>query len=152
MRIILSKYLTALLIGGILVVCLIAGFLLFSASSSDHEKQAIQNLLQTRATALIQKDLPRYLSCFSLQYRSGSRTYDDLQTHASQWFDQFVTIRFSFQILDIQIQGKKAIVEDDYKFSLTNIDGEAITIAKRELLEIRREKDEWKIIKSLAIQ
>ena len=152
MNIILSKYFTALLIGGILVVCLIGGFLLFNASSSDHDKKAIQDLLQTRATALTQKDLPRYLSCFSRQYRSREQRYEDLKTNASQWFTQFATIQFSFQILDIQIQKETAIIENMYKFSLTDTEGESIDIAQKELLELKHESDGWKITSSLSVQ
>ena len=126
--------------------------LLFWLFSSSADKQEIRKLLENRADALTQKDLSRYLSCFSSQYHSGSRTYNDLQVSASQWFEQFVTIRFSFRILDIQIKDDKASVENDYKLSLTNMEGESVNIAKRELLEIRRENNEWKIMSSLSIQ
>ena len=139
-----------LLVGSMVVVFCLIGMLLFwlFSSSAAADKQEIRKLLENRANALTQKDLSRYLLCFSPQYRSGPQTFDDLKANASQWFAQFATIRFSFQILDIQIQGDKAIIENDYKFSLTNIEGETVNIAKRELLEIRRESNEWKIISS----
>ena len=142
-----------LVVGGIVTILCVGGMLLFwRFSSSTVDRQEIQELLEKRADALMQKDVSRYLSCFSLQYRSGSRTYDDLKTNALQWFDQFATIRFSFRILDIQVQDAGVIVEEDYTFSLTDIDGETINIAKRELLEIRRENDEWKITQALSVQ
>ncbi len=148
-----KQYSRILLVGSIIVVfCLIGVLLFWLFASSAVDKQEIRELLENRANALTQKNLPRYLACFSLRYRSGTRTYDDLKANASQWFAQFATIRFSFQILDIQIQDDKAIVENDYQFSLTNIEGESINIAKRELLEIRRENNQWKIISSLSIQ
>ena len=87
-----------------------------------------------------------------MHYHTGSRTYDALIADALHWYDQFATIRFSFQILDIQVHGDKVIVEDDYTFFLTNSDGESIKIAKRELLELQRENDEWKIIAALSVQ
>jgi ketosteroid isomerase-like protein len=140
------------LVGIIVVAFCLIGVLLFWLFSSSADKQEIRNLLENRADALTQKDLSRYLSCFSSQYHSGPRTYNDLQASASQWFAQFVTIRFSFRILDIQIKDDKASVENDYKLSLTNMEGESVNIAKRELLEIRRENNEWKIMSSLSIQ
>lgn len=125
---------------------------MFSVSSEKQDNQDIRKLLERRADALAQKDLPRYLSCFSQTYRSDQYQYADLQKNASRWFAQFATIRFSFRILEIQLRDNTAIVENDYTFSLTDIDGESVDIAKRELLEIKREDNAWKITSSLTIQ
>ena len=125
-------------------------YAVFFSSSAD--KQKIHQVLDNRASALTQKDLPRYLSCFSPNYRSGSRTYEDLKANASRWFVQFENIHFSFQVIDIQLQGDKAIVENNYKFSLINVDGEPLEISQRELLELQRNSKEWKITQSLSIQ
>lgn len=143
------------LIGSIIGVCCLVGFILiwmvFAFPEKQH-KQDIRALLEQRADALAQKDLPRYLSCFSQTYRSGQIRYGDLREHASRWFAQFATIRFDFRIIEIKLHGHTAIVENEYKFTLINFDGESINIAKRELLDIKREDDEWKIASSLPVQ
>ncbi len=148
-----SKTAVKLLLGSIvLLVGLGAGMLFWITYSSSVDEQRIREVLETRARALSQKDLSLYLSCFSPNYHSGIRTYEDLKADASQWFLQFVTIQFSFQTVDLQVHDDEAIVENTYKFSLINADGESLQIAKRELLEMRRENKEWRITKSLSIQ
>jgi ketosteroid isomerase-like protein len=147
-----SKTSSRMLPISILFMLVLGGGILLWQFHSSSEEQKIQEVLENRANALGQKDLPLYLACFSPDYRSNTRTYDDLKTDASQWFSQFATIQFSFRTVDMQLQGDNAIVENDYKFSITNADGESVDIAKRELLEMRRENKEWKIIKSLTIQ
>ena len=141
-----------LLIGSIgLIVCFL-GMTVFWLVSHSSAEQDIRELLERRASALAKKDLPLYLSCFSPKYRSGTRTYADLQSDASQWFAQFVTIQFVFQILDLEVTSQKAIVENSYKFSLTTNQGEPLEINQRELLEIQRENKEWKITRALSLQ
>lgn len=109
-------------------------------------------LLENRANGLRQKNLSQYLACFSPSYRSPSQTYADLQASAIRWFEQFVTIHFVFQILDIQFEEDHALVESHYKFSLTDANGETLELAQRELLQVQREHGEWKITQSLSIQ
>jgi ketosteroid isomerase-like protein len=147
-----SKGSSRMFLGGILLIFVLIGVILFWTFHSSFDEREIRELLEIRAKALEQKDLPLYLSCFSPDYRSGTRTYHDLQADATQWFAQFATIQFSFQIVDIQVQEDHAIVENDYKFSVTNADGDSVNLAKRELLEMRRENTGWKITKSLSIQ
>ncbi len=123
----------------------------FSQAAANEED--IRQLLHQRANALMEKDLTRYLACFSPNYLRGTQTYADLEADASRWFAQFATIRFSFQILDMQIEeSNTAIVENQYKFTVINHDGESIEIPQRELLELQRENNVWKIAQSLEIQ
>lgn len=149
-----TKKTGALVAGGIVVLicCVAAGILLFQAWSSSHEKQHISALLDTRATALTQKNLSQYMSCFSTQYRSGEKTYEDLFADASRWFSQFTTIQFSSTVLTLEIQGDTALVKNTYSFSLTNTEGKPIHLTQQELLELRRESDGWKIMSSLSPQ
>lgn len=133
------------------MVCFLGIGLFALWSSSTAKKHDIQALLERRAQALQQKDLAQYLSCFSSDYQSGDRRYDDLKADASQWFTQFDSIQFLFQTRDLQLRNTSAIVENEYAFSLTDTAGETIKIAKRELLEIRREHEEWKISKALSL-
>ena len=142
------------LVGGIVLVCGLIGVFVFWKMFSVHaDKQAIRKLLDTRANALMGKDVARYLSCFSPNYRSASQTYSDLKTDALRWFAQFPTIRFSFRILDMHMENRQnAIVENHYKFSLVHSGGETLEISQRELLEIQHENGEWKIARSVAIQ
>ncbi len=117
--------------------------------SEERHKQEIRDLLKQRADALNQKELSHYLSCFSQKYQSGRQQYADLKANASLWFSQFAAIRFSFRIVDIELRQNMAIVKNDYTFSLIDTDGESINITKRELLEIIRENEGWKISSSL---
>ena len=108
------------------VLCLAGiGVLWLSAVNSDaRSKQQIQQLLTRRADALSQKDLSQDIACFSRQYQSGQHRYADLRENAARWFSEFAAIRFSFRIVDIQMQQRDvALVENDYTFSLTGDDG-----------------------------
>ncbi len=116
-------------------------------------KQQIHELLTRRANALNHQELTPYLSCFSKQYQSGQQRYADLRKNATRWFSEFADIRFSFHIVDIQIQQRDmALVENDYTFSLTGNEGETFNIAKRELLEIHHEDTGWKIARTYALE
>jgi ketosteroid isomerase-like protein len=143
-----------ILIGAIICLCLVAGgfFVLHNFSQKTSPQQDIQALLEERATALSQKDLERYLHCFSSQYQDGEQGYQDLKASASRWFTQFENIQFAFQMLHLEIDGTQALVENNYKFSLRPPDGEILNISNKELLELRRENTGWKIFKNLKPQ
>ena len=142
-----------MLVAGLLIVIgLVAGRGGWGGYRSSAERE-IRALLDRRAQALHEKDLPQYLSCFSPDYQSGSQTYTQLKHDATQWFSQFATIQLVFDIAELHIQENTAFVEDSYTFSVTSPEGgEPITISKREVLEIRRESKEWKIYKTRAVQ
>ncbi len=144
-----SRVLILLSLGVFMALLGAIGFWWMSAA---RDEQQIREVLETRAAALEQKDLSRYLACFSPDYQSGSRTYSDLKADASGWFERFASIRFAFHTLDIQVQDASAIVENEYTFSVTDAEGETIQIAKRELLELRREQQAWKIVKALTLE
>jgi len=141
-------------IGSIIgVVCVIAAawsamrFVNVSADTS-----AIHALLERRATALNQKNLTQYLDCFSVDYRNGERTYQDLQADAELWFAQFDSIQFSFETIKIEKQGNETRVENQYHFVLTDSTGKPVNIANKELLAVRQDAAGWKITASLAVQ
>jgi hypothetical protein len=138
---------------GILIICsLVGGWSLWRHHTRQISTQAIYALLDTRANGLRHKNLAQYLSCFSSSYQSKTQTFSDLQASAARWFDQFATIHVTFHVLDIQFEEERALVENRYKFSLTDADGETLELAQRELLQIQREHGEWKIIQSLSLQ
>ena len=141
---------------GVLLFCLVlaaGGFVAINTLiPRESPQQAIQALLEERAAAMSQKDLERYLRCFSQQYQDGEQRYEDLQTNASRWFAQFKSIQFSFQTLHLEIDDAQALVENNYKFSLQPDEGDILNISKRELLELRREQTGWKIFKNLKPQ
>ncbi|MCP4399025.1 MAG: hypothetical protein GY801_17205 [bacterium] len=142
------------LIGAIVCLCLFAGgFVAFNNFTPQASpQQAIQRLLEERASALGQKNLERYLFCFSPQYQNGEQGYEELKANASRWFVQFEGIQFSFQTLRLEIEVPQAVVENNYKFALRAPDGEVRNISNRELLELRQEKTGWKIFKTLTPQ
>lgn len=125
------------------------GVWVFYASAGDQE---IRALLERRAQALREKNLALYVSCFSPQYQSGERTYRQLQAEAAQWFANFATIQFVFQIRAIETHGDTAYVDNGYTFSVAGETGEPIVIENRELLELRREQQTWTILTSHALQ
>ncbi len=149
-----KKHGRRMLFGGIgvmiLVIAAVAGVKFFSASSN--ESGAIVTLLERRAAALNQKDLTQYLACFSVDYRSGDRTYEDLKADAELWFSQFETIQFTFQTVKTETQNNAARVENQYHFVLSGSGGKPVNITKTELLELRQEAAGWKITASLAVQ
>lgn len=131
------------------LVVLCGGLWWFQRVAREHE---IQALLERRALALQQKDLALYLSCFSPHYQSGTRTFKDLQADVSRWFSQFATIQFAFSTRHLEWRGANALVENMYKFSVTDTAGTPIVIENQELLEIRKEQTGWKIIAAHTLQ
>lgn len=132
--------------------CLVGGWFLWTTYRQKVSTQEIYAVLERRADALRNKDLAQYLTCFSTIYRSQTQTYSELKSDAARWFEQFEQIQFAFHPLDIQFEGEKAIVENQYKFTLIDLDGETLELAQRELLVLRPENDDWKITQSLSIQ
>ncbi|PID57712.1 hypothetical protein CSB45_05630 [candidate division KSB3 bacterium] len=124
------------------------GAITFFLSSASPQSE-IQTLLEKRASALSAKDLKNYLRCFSLHYQDGEQGYADLKDNASRWFTLFESIHFSFQIQRLEADANHALVENNYTFSLRAPDGEALNIRKKELLELVREQDGWKIFKTI---
>ena len=143
-----------ILLGAVICLGLVVGGLiaLNTFFSQPSPQQAIQTLLEERASALGRKDLAQYLLCFSPQYQNGDQGYEDLKTNASRWFAQFETIQFTFQTLRLEIDDAQAFVENNYRFNLRPADGDMRSISSRELLELRREKTGWKIFKNLKPQ
>lgn len=143
-----------ILIAAIICLGLIAGGFIVLNNFFPHEspEQAIKKLLEERAAAFSRKDLKSYLLCFSPQYENGEQGYEELKTNASRWFTQFASIQFSFQTLRLEIHDAQALVENNYKFRLRSDDGETRDISNRELLELRRERNGWKIFKTLTPQ
>lgn len=142
------------IIGAIICLGLVfGGFILVKNFPQEaSSQQAIRTLLEERAAALSQKDLERYLRCFSLQYKNGEQSYADLKDSALRWFEQFTDIQFAFQTLRLEIDGNQAFVENNYKFTLQPPEGDVLNISNKELLELRREKKTWKIFKHIKPQ
>lgn len=156
-----KKFGKKMLLGGIIgVICIIVvtwlSVKMFSSSSSDLAE--IEALLERRATALNQKNLTQYLDCFSIAYLNGNRTYQDLKSDAELWFSQFDSIQFSYQTVRIEFRKnmepfKFARVENEYHFVLSSSGGKPVNIPnKKELLEVIKQPDGWKITASLAVQ
>lgn len=136
--------------GAACVMLAVGGWMAFKAAAALKEKQAIQAVLEERAAALSRKDLVGYLSCFSIEYRSGERTYQDLRLDAENWFAQFDAVQFSFRTLNIELDAQRAQVENEYQFILNPPQGQPVRIANRELLELSRGAGGWKITASLG--
>ena len=136
----------------LLVVSVLGATALTLKRANDAAKRDIMRVLENRADGLNQKDLARYLACFAPGYRSETQTYQDLQQSAAQWFEQFVTIRFSFQVVTMRVQGRDAVVENRYTFALTGQDGETLTLAQRELLNLTRAEQGWQIVSARAFR
>lgn len=123
-----------------------AGFTLWQNRQHALAEQAIRRVMELRASALSQKDIPRYLSCFSDTYQAGSKSYADLQADAQQWSTAFDTIELQCRILDMQMQENAALVENLCKVTVTSA-GETTTMpSSRERFEVQRIDGEWKIV------
>jgi Na+-transporting NADH:ubiquinone oxidoreductase subunit NqrC len=145
---------TGVLLLVILGLCLLAGaFVAITVFFPKNSPQPeIQALLEKRAMALNEKNLERYLNCFSSEYRDGGQGYAELKENASRWFIQFESIHFSFQTLHLEIDDARALVESNYKFSLRPPDGDLLNISNKELLELRHEQSGWKIFRNIKPQ
>jgi hypothetical protein len=128
------------------VSLLLPVFFLLSCQISEEEK--ISQTLSRRQEALQKRDLSLYLSCISNAYQDKEEDVYRLQKRIGGYFKTFDRITYSSWDRSVQIDGETSTVIQ--QFSLEVEKGEKKNhYSGKEVLFLKKEGKEWKIIKGL---
>ena len=114
-------------------------------------KETIQRVLNRYELGYDMADLAQVMSCFSETYLSNGRTYQDVQTKASQFFETYHQIDMTLTNIDIHpnIVDDTAIVTGGYTLQyVTKADGQVKQTSGRVTLVFANEADTWRIIRA----
>ena len=121
---------------------------LFLLTCQVSEEEKIFQTLSRRQEALQKRDLSLYLSCISKAYQDKGEDVSRLQKRIEGYFKTFDRITYSSWDRSVQIDGETSTVIQ--RFSLEVEKGEKKNrYAGEEVLFLKKEGREWKIIKGL---
>jgi hypothetical protein len=120
--------------------------LLLSCQISEEEK--IYQTLSRRQEALQKRDLSLYLSCISNAYQDKEEDVNRLQKRIEGYFKTFDRITYSSWDRSVQIDGETSTVIQQFYLEVEK--GEKKNhYSGKEVLFLKKEGKEWKIIKGL---
>jgi hypothetical protein len=105
-------------------------------------------MLNRRQEALQKKDLSLYLSCISSAYQDKDENFNRLQKRIEGYFKTFDRISYSSWDRSIQIDGETAIVLQPFYLEVEK-EGKKNRNYGKEVLFLKKEGKEWKIVKGL---
>ena len=121
---------------------------LFLLTCQVSEEEKIFQTLSRRQEALEKRDLSLYLSCISKSYQDKEEDVSRLQKRIEGYFKTFDRITYSSWDRSVQIDGETSTVIQ--RFSLEVEKGEKKNrYAGEEVLFLKKEGRQWKIIKGL---
>jgi ketosteroid isomerase-like protein len=122
--------------------------ILFLLACQVSEEEKIYQLLNRRQEALQKRDLSLYLSCISNAYQDKEEDFSRLQKRIEGYFKTFDRISYSSWDRSIQIDGETAIVLQAFHLEAEK-GGKENRYSCKEVLFLKKEGKEWKIIKGL---
>jgi hypothetical protein len=121
-------------------------FFLLACQVSEEEK--IYQVLNRRQEALQKRDLSLYLSCISKAYQDKEEDFNRLQKRIEGYFRTFDRISYSCWDRSLQVDGETAIVIQPFYLEVEK--GEKKNhYSGKEVLFLKKEAKDWKIIKGL---
>ncbi len=121
---------------------------LFLLSCQISEEEKIYQTLSRRQEALQKRDLSLYLSCISNAYQDKEEDVDRLQKRIEGYFKTFDQITYSSWDRSVQIDGETSTVIQQFYLEVAK--GEKKNrYSGKEVLFLKKEGKEWKIIKGL---
>lgn len=114
-------------------------------------KEVIQNVLDRYELGYDMADLPKVMSCFSETYLSNGRTYQDVKTKASRFFEVYHQIDMTLTDINIHpnIVDDTAIVTGGYTLQYTPKDeGQVEQTSGKLTLVFANEAETWRIIRA----
>jgi len=121
---------------------------LFLLTCQVSEEERIFQTLSRRQEALQKRDLSLYLSCISKSYQDKEEDVSRLQKRIEGYFKTFDRITYSSWDRSVQTDGETSTVIQ--RFSLEVEKGEKKNrYAGEEVLFLKKEGRQWKIIKGL---
>ena len=121
--------------------------LLLQACTSS-EKEKIERLLVQRGEAFQKKNLALYLSCISKDYQDKEEDFGRLENRVNGYFETFDRIDYNVWDRSIQVEGKNATAIQQFRIEMEK-KGNKNQYAGSEVLHLRKEGGEWKIISGL---
>lgn len=121
-------------------------FILLACQVSEEEK--IYQTLNRRQEALQKRDLSLYRSCVSHAYQDKEEDFGRLQKRIGGYFKTFDKISYSCWDRSLQVDGETAIVRQSFYLEVEKGEGKNHYSGK-EVLFLRKEGKDWKIIKGL---
>ena len=121
---------------------------LFLQTCTSSEKEKIERLLVQRAEAFQKKNLALYLSCISKDYQDKEEDFEKLKNRVGGYLESFDRIDYSAWDRSIQIDGKNATATQQIRIEVEK-QGRKNQHSGREVLHLRKEGVEWKIISGL---
>jgi ketosteroid isomerase-like protein len=129
-----------------LLSLLIVLFFLLACGTSDEKK--IQQVLNRRGEALSKKDLSLYISCVSNSYQDKGENLDRLRDRIEGYFKTFDRITYGSADRSVQVEGGEATVIQQFHMEVEQ-GGRKRSHSGKEILFLRKEAGEWKIVKGL---
>jgi len=121
---------------------------LFLLTCQFSEEEKIYQILNRRQEAFQKRELSLYLSCISNAYQDKEEDFNRLQKRIEGYFKTFDRISYSSWDRSIQIDGEAAIVIQQFYLEVEK--GEKKNrYSGKEVLFLKKEGKEWKIIKGL---
>ena len=114
-------------------------------------KEIIQNVLNRYELGYDMADLTKVMSCFSEAYLSNGRTYQDVKTKASEFFDVYHQIDMTLTDIDIHpnIADDTAIVTGGYTLQYApKANGQVEQMSGKLTLVFASEAETWRIIRA----
>ena len=114
-------------------------------------KETIQRILNRYELGYDTADLAQVMSCFSEAYLSNGRTYQDVRTKASQFFETYHQIDMTLTDINIHpnIVDDTAVVTGGYTLQyVTKTDGQVKQTSGKVTLVLANEAETWRIIRA----
>jgi hypothetical protein len=122
--------------------------ILFLLTCQVSEEEKIYQVLNRRQEALQKRDLSLYLSCISKAYQDKEEDFNRLQKRIEGYFKTFDRISYSCWDRSIQVDGETAVVIQPFYLEVEKGENKNHYSGK-EVLFLKREGRDWKIIKGL---
>ena len=122
--------------------------ILFLLTCQVSEEEKIYQVLNRRQEALQKRDPSLYLSCISKAYQDKEEDFNRLQKRIEGYFKTFDRISYSCWDQSIQVDGETAVVIQPFYLQVEKGENKNHYSGK-EVLFLKREGRDWKIIKGL---
>jgi ketosteroid isomerase-like protein len=130
----------------VIPILILAIFILLGCTASEDER--VHQTLNRREEALQKRDLPLYLSCISKAYQDRGEDFGQLHKRIEGYFKTFDQIRYTCWDRSVHIEGDGAWVTQQFHLE-TERQGRTNRYSAKETLFLKREGNEWRIIRGL---
>ena len=122
--------------------------IVFLLACQVSEEEKIYQILNRRQEALQKRDLSLYLSCISRAYQDKEEDFNRLEKRIDGYFKTFDRIAYSSWDRSVEIDGEKATAIQQFYLEAEK-GGKKNRYSSKEVLFLKKEGKEWKIIKGL---